>query len=204
MALGQEENLEQPKKKKDFRPLETKLAVNAIRAGRTLGNSNLTTHEIEGAVTFYRYDLVLDFGTEKNQYGDTYNYENKGYYYRIGIDRNFVKDASSGNVLSLGLRYCRASFEDALAYTTDLGFGEQTYSFANSDLTARWMEVAFGLRGKIVSNLYMGFTMRWQFMRKLNGAETLEPYDIPGFGKTKRRNSTGFDYYLAWRIPFRK
>ena len=187
----------------DFRPYELKMGVNSIRSGRTFFGSDLTSHEVEAAVAFHRYNLVLDYGVEEHQRGETFDYQNKGSYYRVGFDRNFSKEKESGNVLSLGLRYARANFEDQITYIADQGFGEQTYFFENENLSARWLEVAFGLRGKVVSNLYMGFTMRWQFSRKIDGEGELKTYDIPGFGKTRRQNSTAFDYYLMWRVPFK-
>ncbi len=195
-----------PRKKKDsinFKPYELKLGINTIRSGRTFFDSDLISHEIEVAVGVHKYNLVLDYGVEEHNRGESFDYQNKGSYFRVGFDRNFSKNKESGNVLSLGLRYGRAYFEDQLIHTTDHGFGEQIYTLQNKNLTARWLEVVFGVRGKIVSNLYMGFTMRWQFLRKINGETELKTFDIPGFGKTKRKNSTAFDYYLMWRIPLK-
>lgn len=203
VASGQnpapQQNVKQPV---DFRPYELKLGGNAIRSARTAFGSDLITHELEAAVAMHRFVVVANFGIEERQRGESFNYKNKGSYYRVGIDRNFTKDKESGNALTLGLRYARANFNDHMTFTADQGFGEQTYFLENDNLTARWVEVAFGLRGKIVSNLYMGFTMRWQFARKINGEGELKTYDVPGFGKTRRQNSTAFDYYLMWRIPF--
>lgn len=197
-----------PKKEKepaDFRPYEIKIGMNAIRSIRSFsGSDDLTTHEFQTAVAIHKYNVVLDFGVEEHMRGESFAYENKGSYYRIGLDRNFTKDKASGNVLSLGLRYARANFNDRLMFTADQGFGEQDYLLENNALTARWVEVAFALRGRIVSNLYMGFALRWQLLRQINGEGELQPFDIPGFGKTKRQNSTAFDYYLAWRIPLKK
>ncbi len=188
----------------DLRPYELKLGINAIRSGRTFFGSDLVSHEVEAALAIHKYNLVLDYGIEEHNRGESFDYQNKGSYFRAGFDRNFSKDKKSGNVLSLGLRYARANFEDQLTYTEDQGFGRQTYRLENENLTARWLEVAFGLRGRIVSNLYMGFTMRWQFSRKINGEGELKTFDIPGFGKTRRQNSTAFDYYIMWRLPLRK
>ena len=187
----------------DFRPYEVKIGMNAIRSIRTFAGSDLTTHEFQTAVAIHKYNVVFDYGVEEHRRGETFDYQNKGSYFRAGIDRNFSKDKASGNVLSLGLRYARANFEDQLMYTSNQGFGEQNYILKNNDLTARWMEVAFNVRGRIISNLYMGFTMRWQFARKINGEGQLKTYDIPGFGKTRQQNSTAFDYYLMWRIPIK-
>ncbi|WP_420317177.1 DUF6048 family protein [Ekhidna sp.] len=199
----QSENPQEIKGPSKFKPHELKIGLNAIRSGRTFSANDLTTHEIEAALAMGQFILIMDYGIEERQRGESFNYQNKGSFYRLGFDRNFTKDKESGNALTLGLRYARASFEDQMSFTADQGFGEQTYVLENNELSARWLEVAFGIRGRVVSNLYMGFTLRWQFARKINGEGELKTYDIPGFGKTRRQNSTAFDYYLMWRIPFR-
>ena len=170
-----------------------------LRAGRTWFGSDKITQEVELAVGYNGFNGVIDLGTEKNEVNSNYQYENDG------IDRNFVQDVSKGNVLSLGLGYARAGFSDRLVYTTeDVGFGEQSIDLSNPDLKARWAELVFNLRGKIVAQLYMGMTLRWKFSRKVSGEGLLKTYDIPGFGNTSRQNATSFDYYLLWRIPFSK
>lgn len=184
---------------------EVKIGINALRTGRTLLSSGKDMHEGELALGWNRWNIVFDYGTEKNNRSGGYSYENKGSYFRAGIDRNFIKNIESGNVLALGLRYARASFEDQLIYATeDVGFGAQDINLSNSDLKARWLELNFSLRGKITSQLYTGFTLRWKFSRKISGEGMLQTFDIPGFGNTKRQNATSFDYYIMWRIPLSK
>ncbi len=184
---------------------ELKIGANILRTGRTLLGSETKQHEGELSLGWNRWNYVFDFGTAKNERSGGYNYENKGSYFRAGIDRNFIKNVSTGNELSLGLRYARASFEDQLVYTTeDVGFGTQDINLTNSDLTARWFELNFSLRGKITAQLYTGFTLRWKFSRRISGEGMLQTFDIPGFGNTKRQNATSIDYYLMWRIPLKK
>lgn len=202
LASGQAASV--PGMKPDWKPHELKIGFNAIRTGRTAFNTSFRSHELQAVLAMHQLNAVIDLGTEENTRGTSYLYENKGAYFRFGGDWNFVKDKKSGNALSLGLRYARAFFEDQLEYSADQGFGDQDFNFSNPNLNARWMELTFNLRGKVVSNLYTGFTMRWQFSRKVNGEGVLQTYDIPGFGKTKRQNSTAFDYYLMWRVPFNK
>ncbi len=202
---GQEQKAKKQKERIDWRPYEIKIGASAIRSARTLaGSDNLTTHELEAALALHRYHVVFDYGVEEHQRGETFDYLNNGSYFRAGVDRNFSKNKDSGNSLTLGLRYARAYFSDEFSYTSDQGFGEENYQLENNDLTARWLELAFGVRGRVVSNFFMGFTMRWQFSRKIDGEGDLKSFDIPGFGKTRRQNSTPFDYYLMWRIPFKK
>lgn len=183
-------------------PYDIKLGFNAIRSGRTALNSELSTQEGTVEFSFEKLSLIGDFGVESHTFGDGYSYTNDGSYFRIGIDRNFAKRREEGNVISLGVRYARAYFTDELSYPLDVGFGEQDYT-ANNDLNARWLEIVFNVRGRLVSNLYMGFTMRWQMSRKINNEGELLTWVVPGHGKTKRRNSTQFDYYIMWRIPFK-
>ncbi|MEP5613143.1 MAG: DUF6048 family protein [Cyclobacteriaceae bacterium] len=183
---------------------DLKLGVNLVRPGRTLLGSGKDTYEGEAALGVNGWNYVFDFGTEKNERSGGYTYENKGSFFRLGVDRNFVQNPGKGNVLALGLRYARAGFEDQLTYSLDNGFGDQQIDLSNANLKARWFELNFTLRGKIVSQLYTGFTLRWKFSRKVSGEDTLQAFDIPGFGNTKRENATSFDYYVMWRIPLRK
>ncbi|MEM6641498.1 MAG: DUF6048 family protein [Bacteroidota bacterium] len=189
--------------KPDWSPHELKLATNLIRAGRSAFGSGYQSYEVQASLSMFRAIAVLELGIEENERGESFEYLNSGQYLRFGGNWNFVLDQESGNELSLGLRYCRAGFKDDILYTDNIGFGVQEFSYSNERLNARWFEVALNLRGKIVSNLYMGFTMRWQFSRKINGEGVLQAFDVPGFGKTSRQNSTAFDYYLAWRLPLK-
>ena len=182
---------------------DLKAGFNVLRGTTSLFDSDTKYYEGQIALGMHKFDLVVDYGIEENLRSGNYQYENSGSFYRIGLDRNFVKNRSNGNVLSLGLRYARANFNDALSYDVDNGFGQQRIAITNSELKANWVELDFNLRGKIVSNLYAGFTLRWKFARKVNGEDGLRAYDIPGFGTTKRENATSFDYYLMWRIPFK-
>ncbi len=191
-------------KKKNFRPYDVKVGVNVIRGWKTYFGSGKDSQEFEVALALHRSNLVFNYGIEENKRGGSFHYQNDGNYFRAGIDRNFVKNQGSGNVLSLGLRYARANFEDALTFTTDNGLGKQNITLSNPDLQSRWIELVFNVRGKIVANLYAGFTLRWQVAKKVDGEGELRTFDIPGFGNTKRKNSTAFDYYLVWRIPLGK
>ncbi len=204
-AFSQDKKTNELEVKPDFRPHELKVGVNLVRLGQNAFASGLNTTEFQGALGTHSYFLILDIGSETNTRGTEYQYVNDGYFFRTGIDHNFVKDKYNGNVLSLGLRYARSYFDESLNYTRDFGFGqEQTIKQENLNANARWAELTFNLRGKVVSNLYMGMTLRWQVLRKVNNEGELKVYDIPGYGNTSRNNSTQFDYYLAWRLELGK
>lgn len=201
VAVSQETKPEEDVEKQSI--YDVKLGVNLLRMGKTFFGSSIETQEFQVAIGTQKFDYVLDLGNETNTRAGNYSYNSNGSYFRVGVDRNFVKDRGSGNSLSLGMRYARASFEDALNYSLDNGFGLEEINLSNSDLTSRWLELTFNLRGKITSNLYSGFTLRWKFARNIQGEGDLKVYDIPGFGNTKRQNNTSFDYYVMWRVPFK-
>ena len=203
LALAQSEVVGAQPAKEPLKIQNFMVGLNVVTAGKTFFGSGETTQELQLALATNKANLVLDFGTEENKRSGNFSYKNKGTYFRLGLDKNFIKEVESGNLLSLGLRYANASFDDELSYTSDTYFGTSNTLLSNSGLKAGWFEVTFNLRGKIVSNLYTGFTLRWKFARNLHGQGVLKPFDIPGFGITKRQNSTAFDYYLMWRIPFK-
>ena len=193
------------KAKESFIPHEIKLGFNAMSMGRTFFDKSFSSNELQSMLALNKYIMVIDLGTEKRNRGDTYHYSTEGYYFRIGIDKNFIKDKTEGNVLSLGLRYARSSFDQQLNYLINNGFGDQSIQLMDKELKARWIELTANLRGKITSNLYMGCTVRWKFSRNIKyTSNNLIVYDIPGFGNTKKETSSAFEYYIMWRIPFIK
>ena len=61
-----------------------------------------------------------------------------------------------------------------------------------------------GLKIRVVKQLYLGFTLRYKLFMSTSGAEDLRPYYIPGFGKNIGTSAFGFNYYVSYRLPFRK
>jgi hypothetical protein len=66
------------------------------------------------------------------------------------------------------------------------------------------MEVTSGLRVKIISGFWMGFTARLKFAPSATGGGLLVPYDMPGYGIISKDPYWGFNYQLFWRIPLPK
>ncbi|MFK7952628.1 MAG: DUF6048 family protein, partial [Ekhidna sp.] len=124
-VFGQQDQDQTVEVKPDFRPHELKVGVNMVRLGRNAFDSDLSTGEIQAELGMHSYFFILDLGSEKNTRGTDYQYISDGQYFRLGVDHNFVKDKYSGNVLSLGLRYARAYFDESLDYSDNFGFGQE-------------------------------------------------------------------------------
>ena len=56
----------------------------------------------------------------------------------------------------------------------------------------------------VVKQLCMGFTVRYKLLMKTGGSSKLRPYYVPGFGKNIGTSAFGFNYYISYRLPFRK
>jgi hypothetical protein len=167
--------------------------------------------EAEADVDFERFFLVANYGISSYKLDEpTYLYENQGTYLRIGPDINFMHDDPNYNLMFFGLRYARSSFNDKLQYDTQAIIQSETtwpntmQTTSNDNARANWYEMVTGLKIRIVKQLYMGFTMRFKLLMKTKQTAILKPYYIPGFGKNVSSTAFGFNYYISYRLPFRK
>lgn len=190
-----------------FIPKGLRLGVDLVGAGKTFLDSDKTELEFSADVELHRYLINLEYGQfEIARIGvDGSSYQNKGTYFRTGIDINLFKKDTDVNVLFFGLRYGKASFDDQLQYqTTSIVFGGNDLERENVGLGARWYEVTAGLKLHITNNIWLGFTNRLKFSLKIDDSATLTPHDVPGYGLASKENYWGFNYYLIYRIPFKK
>jgi hypothetical protein len=114
------------------------------------------------------------------------------------------------NIAFFGMRYALSSFNDQLDFDTqaiiqsEIGWPSTRETVSNSKVKANWFEMVAGLKVRVVKQLYMGFTARFKFLLKVKKVEELRPYYIPGFGKNINTSAFGFNYYISYRLPFRK
>ena len=167
--------------------------------------------EFEADVDINRFFLVANYGVS-SYYIDptTYTYENQGSYMRFGADINLMHDNLHNNVAFFGLRYGLSSFKDQMDYDTqqiiqsETGWPNTRESVANDNVNARWFEMVTGLKIRVIKQLYLGFTVRYKLFMEPGGATEFRPYYIPGFGKNINPSAFGFNYYVSYRLPFRK
>ncbi len=180
-------------------------------------------YSLEADLALDRYMLVADFGHTEYARGlaeaasDTaivlpYQYTTRGNYFKVGVDVNFFKDKetksqkANNNVVTFGLRYAQSNMKSDVTFDAkNPVWGDYTFNRQNINQTAWWLEMVAGMKIKIVSNIFFGYTMQFRFLKSIKGDPSLIPYDVPGFGsKGEDRTSFGFDYYVFYRIPFKK
>jgi hypothetical protein len=137
--------------------------------------------------------------------GDNDSYQNSGNYMRAGIDVNFLKTDMDKNMFFIGARYAWGTFSENLTVEIDDPvWGPSIETYTNNDVKAGWLELTTGLRVKMYKFFWMGYTARYKFGLTTNESSNLLPSDVPGYGRTNKDSTWGFNYQLLFRIPVRK
>jgi hypothetical protein len=149
--------------------------------------------------------LEAGFNTINDQ-TELHTYKMYGNYFRIGVDYNMLKykHRLDRNLFFVGMRYGNSSFShQADNITIENDYGTLKTSIAETQISAHWFEGVIGLRGEIVKNLYMGYTIRVKTMIKPSSFENFTPYWVPGYGKGVKNIAIGMSYSLFYAIPLK-
>jgi hypothetical protein len=191
-----------------YYPTGLRLGTDAIAIVRTMTDPRFKGWEVNADVDFHRYFLVVDYGTwALNHPGDSLDYSNDGNYWRIGGDVNFLVKDEERNMVFLGFRYAHSTFNETFrVLDKDPNWGDlNRYDnpFVNNKVPARWFELTTGIKVRMFSWFWMGYTARFKFGLKTGETLEMEPFDIPGYGNTHKKSTWGFNYQLMFRIPLR-
>lgn len=159
--------------------------------------------ELSADIDLYRYFAVVEAGQwQRNFNTDTETYSNDGFYWRAGVDINFLKKDPEKNMFFLGARYASGVFSENLTLVLDDTWLTGKSSYSNIDTKASWGEITGGLKVRLWKYFWLGYTARYKFALSTKGITDLTPHDIPGYGITTTAKAWGFNYYLLFRIPF--
>ena len=189
-----------------FLPTGVRVGYDAISFAKSRLQNDFHGWEFEGDIDFNRYYFTLEYGNWGRNLvaGSTATYANDGNYWRVGIDVNFLTRDPDRNVFFLGARYGRSVFTESMSIVaSDPLWGDVSDSFYHSGVKASWIELTTGLRVKIWKIFWMGYTGRLKFALSTDGSPEMLSYDVPGYGRTHRETTWGFNYYLMLRIPVR-
>ena len=132
---------------------------------------------------------IFEAGIGKAKHDDEVTriyYSTSAPYFKIGIDKNMLKDKHSPNRLYLGLRYgftsykvdvVRPDFVDPV-WQWDTGFG-----IRDAACKYHWAEIVLGVDAKIFGPLHLGWSVRYkQRLAHSEEGEWGKPWYVPGFG----------------------
>ncbi|KGO95894.1 DUF6048 family protein [Flavobacterium enshiense] len=158
--------------------------------------------------------LAGEFGNEKKTVDeDQLNFTTNGSYVKLGFDYNTYGNwLDMENMIYVGMRYGGSSFSQTLnsysIYNTNPYFGETTkYPGQKFEgLTAGWLEVVTGLKAEMVNNLYLGLSLRLNYMLHEKRPDNFDNLFIPGFNRTYEGGhfGVGFNYSVSYFIPIYK
>ena len=192
--------------KNKYLPTGVRVGFDALSFAQSRFQNNFNGWELAGDIDFNRYFLMLEYGgSARNLRSDSASYANDGSYWRVGIDLNFLTTDPDRNVFFLGVRYGQSQFAESMSvFTYDPIWGYLSDNFYHSGVKASWVELTTGLRVKIWRMLWLGYTGRLKFGLSTKDSREMLSYDVPGFGRTDKETTWGFNYYVMVRLPLRK
>ncbi len=189
-----------------FLPTGVRVGFDVINAAKSRFQDDYRGWEFAGDIDFGRYFLALEYGhSARDLSSESASYSNDGNYWRAGIDVNFLTKDPDRNVFFLGARYGHSSFSESMSvYRVDPIWGELSDTFYHPDISASWIELTTGLKVKIWKMFWLGYTGRLKFALSTKETREMLAYDVPGFGRTNKETTWGFNYYVMIRLPLRK
>ncbi len=189
-----------------FLPTGVRAGFDVISAAKARFQDSFRGWEFAGDIDFSRYYVALEYGHwARNLSAESASYENDGNYWRAGIDVNFLTKDPDRNVFFLGARYGHSVFSESMSVVrVDPTWGELSDTFFHSNVGASWIELTTGLKVKIWKIFWLGYTGRLKFGLSTKGTKEMLAYDVPGFGRTDKDTTWGFNYYVMIRLPLRK
>lgn len=150
---------------------------------------------------------VAETGWEKfKMQHDWVDYQSSGSYLRLGIDYNLLQTASPDerDLFYAGLRYgFGLASQQVNSYRFDGYWSNTQGSFPKQNYTSHWIEVVLGLKGELLKNLYMGWSVRAKFLVAQNSFDIPPVYFTPGYGKSESGVALDFTYSVYYTIPFK-
>ena len=139
---------------------------------------------------------------------EIFDYSAGGIYARAGIDYNFLKakDRSEHHTFTIGARYGVSFFSHKakeIIIPNDY-WGDYFYDSYEKDLKGHWVELVGGVKVELVSNLFLGWSLRYKFLLNPDMDPQVKPHLVPGFGTGGENRTFGVSYSIFYKIPLFK
>ena len=191
-----------------------RIGVDLHRLTKSLYDDNYKGLELVGDYRITKkFYIAGELGNEdKTTVDDNVNFTTKGTYFKVGFDYNAYENwLDMENMIFIGMRAGVGSFSQKLnsynIYQAGNFYGTNTIPGEEySGLSASWLEVVSGLKAEVFSNLYVGFSLRLNYLMSNKEPEGFANLYIPGFNKTYENSKfgAGFNYTVSYFIPLYK
>ena len=148
--------------------------------------------QYEGALRINLHDEwfpIIEAGLGKADHNDEVthiHYSTSAPYFRLGIDKNLLKDKHGKNRLYGGFRYAFTSYKVDITRTDfpDPVWQWNTgYGVKDASCSYHWLEAVIGVDAQIFGPLHLGWSLRYK--RRVHHSEEGEfgnTWYVPGFG----------------------
>lgn len=112
-------------------------------------------------------------------------YRTQAPYFRIGIDKNLLKDKHGPYRLYGGLRYAFTSYKvdlDHKVFSDPVWKWDTTFGVENEPCSYHWLEAVLGVDAKIYGPLHLGWSVRYKRRIAHNDGVIGRSWYVPGFG----------------------
>jgi len=142
------------------------------------------------------------------------NFTTKGSFFKLGADYNMYENwLDMENMITIGARYGFSSFSQKLnsykIYNANPYFADDS-NFINDSrefngLSAHWLEIVAGVKAEILNNVFLGFSLRLNYLLTQKEPNDFENLYIPGYNRTyDGKFGVGFNYSISYFIPLYK
>lgn len=191
-----------------------RIGVDLHRLTKSLYDNNYKGLELVGDYRITKkFYIAGELGNEdKTTVDDNVNFTTKGTYFKVGFDYNAYENwLDMENMIFIGMRAGVGSFSQKLnsynIYQAGNFYGTNTIPGEEySGLSASWLEVVSGLKAEVINNLYVGFSLRLNYLMSNKEPDGFANLYIPGFNKTYENSKfgAGFNYTISYFIPLYK
>jgi len=113
------------------------------------------------------------------------SYKTSAPYFRIGIDRNLLKNKHGDNRLYAGIRYAFTKYKIDISredFHDPVWDWPVSYGVKDLSCSFRWMEVVIGIDAKIFGPLHLGWSVRYKRRLASECGNIGKTWYVPGFG----------------------
>lgn len=191
-----------------------RLGIDLHKIGQSFYEKDYRGLEIVGDYRLTkRFYFAGEIGNEdKTIVDDRLNFTTKGAYFKVGFDYNsFENWLDMENMIFVGMRYGVSSFNYTLNNYTIFDptnyYGENTVLTTQkfNGLNASWLEIVGGVKAELFQNVYLGFSVRLNYLVSNKKPDNFDNLFIPGYNRTyDGKFGAGFNYSLSYFIPIYK
>ena len=210
MALSGVLHAQEGSEKDTLRTYGPRFGIDLARLLYLIADPPQTGAEIYADFEIYR-NIYPVFELGYNNMSDSqesFNYSSSGSYGRAGIDYNVLslKDRSSHHTITVGFRYGMSPFKHEVTevFVRNDYWGDYVPEPYENSLTGHWIELVGGMKAEVLTNFFLGWSIRYKILLNPEMDPLMTPEMIPGYGSGAEDSVFGFTYTIAYKIPLFK